>query len=235
MAGPTFVPVSQEGDMEVSKYNPILDESTDLESEESSRNGTANSSRAEPEESGFDFATLACCGFGSTRGTCALCHQPIGMSEAFYMLQGPDANGEGQVLVHMGCFQNQQRMKAYNATKIQALARGRAAREELRREATAREAAARRAFEMEREAQKAAELAALEAAEQAPKKKKSFVKRLFGGCFGSKSAVQEDDYSNPAVGDDDSHWTRLEQLMDCNESSSWYSCVQVETRFVKIK
>lgn len=205
MAGPTFVPVSDNGEVETGKYNPILDESTDVESEGSSRNGSPNSSRVAPEDSGFDFATFACCGFGSSRGTCPLCHQTIGMSDAFYSLEGPDVNGEGQVLAHMECFQNQKRMEAYNATKIQALARGKLAREELRREAAAREAAARRAFELEREAQNAAELAAMEAARDQAPKKKSFVKKLFGGCFGSKKAVEDDDYSKPAVGDDDSH------------------------------
>jgi hypothetical protein len=172
----------------------MLDESTDLESEESSQNGTPTSSRLEPEEpSGFDFATFACCTFGATRGTCPLCHQDIGMSDAFCNLKGSDANGQGEVLAHMECFHRQQRAKAHNATKIQALARGGRARDELRRERATREAAARRAFELEREAEREAELAALEAdREQAPKKKKkSLAKKLFGGCFGSKPAVEE--------------------------------------------
>lgn len=190
MAGPTFVPVNN--DMEVTKQNTILDESTDLESEESSRYGSPNSSRVQPpEESGFDFATFACCGFGGSRGICPLCHQSIGMSDAFCNLEDQN-NAQGEILAHMECFHRQQRAKEFNAIKIQALARGGRARDELRREAAAREAAARRAFELERAAQRAAELEAMEAArEQAPKKKTSLAKKLFGGCFGSKPAVEE--------------------------------------------
>ncbi|CAJ1948907.1 unnamed protein product [Cylindrotheca closterium] len=204
MTGPTFVPVNN-NDMEVNKHTPMLDESTDLESEESSRNGTPNSSRVEPEEQGgFDFATFACCTFGATRGTCPLCHQVIGMSDAFCNLRGPDPNGQGEILAHMECFHRQQRAKAHNATKIQALARGGRARDDLRRERAAREAAARRAFELEREAERAAELAAMEAdREQAPKKKKSLAKKLFG-CFGSKPAVEEREEPRVTFEDDDS-------------------------------
>lgn len=184
----TFVPVSNNAD--VGKQNLVLDESTDLESEESSRYGTPNSSRVEPDESGDFFATFACCGFGATRGTCPLCHQQIGMSDAFCNLQDPDGNGEGEILGHMECFHREQQRKAYNAVKIQALARGGVAREQLRIEAAAREAAARRAFEAEREAQQAAELEAARGQQPAPKKK-SLAKKLFGGCFGSKKQVEE--------------------------------------------
>lgn len=186
----TFVPVSN--NTEVGKQNLVLDESTDLESEESSRYGTPNSSRVEPDETGDFFATFACCGFGATRGTCPLCHQQIGMSDAFCDLQGPDGTGGGEILGHMECFHREQQRKACNAVKIQALARGGVARDQLRIEAAAREAAARRALEAEREAQKAAELAEWEAARehQAPKKK-SLAKKLFGGCFGSKKQVEE--------------------------------------------
>lgn len=184
--GPTFVPASPHGrsEMEViagKHHNNMLDESTDLESEESSSRG------APTEETSFSFFDT-CCSFGTS--TCPICHQPIGMSDAVVTMR----KGGEDFYAHLECVRNRQRMRSQNAIKIQSLARGNRAREKLRIEIAERESAARRAFELEAQVMEAAEKAAMEADREQSKlkKKKSLVKKLFGGCVGSKSKREED-------------------------------------------
>ena len=189
-----------------------------------------------------------CCAFG-TKGNCTYCQQAIKHSDATVTMKESD-EGEEE-LAHTDCYNKDQEMKAERAVVIQSTARRalarkeyaalkahkeaeeQAAREQAEREAQeAREKAeaeARAAAEAEAaaaklaEEQAAAEAAAAREAEEAakPKKKKNFLKLLFGGCGrnADKAVVipMLDEEAAPPAAESAMYPTVAEQMMPAPE------------------